>query len=66
MHYWVQGSGSTQTLNVSGGGNTAVIISGLESTTAYSIEVAAVNSAGSGVYSSSTRVISEGKKISLY
>ena len=53
-------------MNVSGGGNTAVIISGLESTTAYSIEVAAVNSAGTGVYSSPTQVISEGKKKSLY
>ena len=33
------------------GSNTTVTISGLESSTNYSIEVAAVNSAGTGVYS---------------
>ena len=51
MRYEVQGSGSTQTVSVSGGGATQTIISGLESSTNYSIEVAAVNSAGTAVYS---------------
>ena len=51
VRYGVQGSGSTQTVSVSGGGATVATISGLESSTTYSIEVAAVNSAGTGVYS---------------
>ena len=51
VRYGVQGSGSTQTVSVSGGGATMTTISGLESSTTYSIEVAAVNSAGTGVYS---------------
>ena len=51
VRYGVQGSGSTQTMSVSGGGATQTIISGLESSTNYSIEVAAVNNAGTGVYS---------------
>ena len=37
-------------MNVSGGETTAATISGLLSTTNYSIEVAAVNTAGTGVY----------------
>ena len=44
-------------MSVSGGGATMTTISGLESSTNYSIEVAAVNSAGTGVYSDA--VISE-------
>ena len=51
VRYKVQGSGSTQTVSVSGGGATMTTISGLESSTTYSIEVAAVNSAGTGDYS---------------
>ena len=51
VRYGVQGSGSTQTVSVSGGGATMTTISGLESSTIHSIEVAAVNSAGTGVYS---------------
>ena len=50
VRYGVQGSGSTQTVNVSGGGATQTII-GLEFLTLYSVEVAAVNSAGVGLYS---------------
>ena len=38
-------------MSVSGGGATQTTISGLESSTTYSIEVAAVNSAGTGDYS---------------
>ena len=65
VQYGVEGSGSTQTVIVSGGGNPEVIISGLQSTTAYLIEVAAVNSAGTGVYSRPTNVLSEGQKKSM-
>ena len=39
-------------MSVSGGTTTESMISGLLSSTNYSIEVAAVNSAGTGVYSS--------------
>ena len=49
VRYGVQGSGSTQTESVSGGGATTRFISGLESITNYSVQVAAVTSAGSGV-----------------
>ena len=62
VQYWVQGSGSTKTISVSGVANTVVIVLGLKSTTAYFSEVAAVNSAGTGVYSSPTQVISEDKR----
>ena len=51
VRYEVQGSGSTQTVSVSGGGATMTTISGLTSSTTYTIEVAAVNNAGTGVYS---------------
>ena len=44
-------------MSVSGGGATQTTISGLESSSNYSIEVAAVNDAGTGVYS--LAVISE-------
>ena len=49
VRYGVQGS--TQTESVSGGATTEATISGLEPATNYSIEVAAVNSADTGVYS---------------
>ena len=51
LSYGVQGNGSTQTVNVSGGEATQTIISELTPSTNYSIEVAAVNSVGTGVYS---------------
>ena len=51
VRYGVQGSGSTQTVSVSGGSVTETTISGLTPSTTYSVEVAAVNSAGTGVYS---------------
>ena len=47
----VQGSGSAQTETVRGGNTTKTTISGLAPSTSYMIEVAAVNSAGIGVYS---------------
>ena len=51
MRYGVQGSGSTQTESVSGGATTEATISGLTPFTSYVIAIAAVNSAGTGVYS---------------
>ena len=48
VRYGVVGSGSTQTKSVSG--VTEATISGLMSSTNYSIQVAAVNSVGSGDY----------------
>ena len=48
VQYGVQGSGSTQTIYISGG---SVYISSLMPSTTYSIQVAAVNSADTGVYS---------------
>ena len=50
MRYGVQGQ-STQTMSVSGG---HIMVSSLILSTTYSIEVAGVNSAGTGVYSHST------------
>ena len=51
MRYGVQGSGTTQTASVSGGATTEATIYGLTKDTSYDIELAAVNSAGIGVYS---------------
>ena len=53
VRYGVQGSGSTQTRNVSGGDTRQTTIPGLNSSTNYSIQVAAVNGAGIGEYSTS-------------
>ena len=55
--YEVQGSGSTQTRDVSGGDTRQSTIPGLNPSTTYSIEVAAVNSAGIGVYSDPAVII---------
>ena len=60
MRYGVQGGGSTQTVNVSGGGSTETTISGLQSSTTYSIEVAAVNNADIGTYSSPEHQLTQG------
>ena len=51
VRYGVQESGSTQTVSVSGGGAMQTTISGLTASTQYSIEVSAVNDAGTGDYS---------------
>ena len=51
VRYGVQGSGSTQTRDVSGSDTRHTTIPGLNPSTTYSIQVAAVNSAGIGVYS---------------
>ena len=52
---------STQTVSVSGGATTETTISGLLSSTNYSIEVAAVNSAGTGVYSGPVVALTDSK-----
>ena len=51
VRYGVLGNGSTQIMNVTGDTTIETTISGLLSSTNYSIEVAAVNSAGTGAYS---------------
>ena len=51
VRYGVVGSGNTQTMSISGGSVTEATISSLMLSTNYSIQVAAVNSAGTGVYS---------------
>ena len=51
VRYGVVGSGSTQTMSVSGDSVTKATISSLMLSTTYSIQVAAENSAGTGVYS---------------
>ena len=50
VQYEEVGSGSTQTMPVAGGSSTEATISGLISSTTYSIQVAAVNNAGHGEY----------------
>ena len=66
VRYGVQGSGSTQTVSISGGGATQTVISGLTASTTYTIEVAAVNSAGTGVYSSLKNQLTLGNSIHTY
>ena len=61
VRYRVQGDGSTQTVRVSGGDTTETTISGLHSFTTYAIEVAAVNGAGTGPYSSPISERTDGK-----
>ena len=51
VRYGVQGSGNTQNMSVSGGSVTEATVQNLMFFTTYSIEVAAVNSAGAGAYS---------------
>ncbi len=66
VRYGVQGSGSTQTVSVSGGATTEATVSGLESTTNYSIEVAAVNNAGTGEYSSPITAQTDSSKSNMH
>ena len=61
MQYGVVGSGITQTMSVSGASVTKVTVLSLMSSTTYSIQVAAVNSAGVGVHSDLLIVHTEGK-----
>ena len=65
VRYGVQGSGSTQTMSISGGSVTEATISGLTPSTTYSIEVAAVNGAGTGVYSDQSEQLTLGMCLEL-
>ena len=56
VRYGIQGNGSIQTVIVSGNDSTHTSISGLRSSTTCSIEVAAVNSVGIGMYSNPLNV----------
>ena len=61
VQYEVLGSGSTQRKNVPGGASTEATLTGLTDNSTYYIEVAAVNSAGIGVYSNPIAVRTHGK-----
>ena len=63
VRYGVQGDGNTQTESVSRGDTTETIISGLQSSTNYSIELAAVNSAGIGVSSNPVNQLTQGMHV---
>ena len=60
VQYGVVGNGSTENMTVDGASTTQTTISGLNPSTNYSIEVAAVNSAGTGVYSEPRTQLTEG------
>ena len=62
VQYGVMGSGNTQTITVDGADVTQTTIENLMSSTNYSIEVAAVNSAGTGVYSDTIIEETDGKR----
>ena len=66
VRYVAQGSDSIQIINVTGVATTEAIITNLDHATSYSIEVAAVNSAGTRVYSAVIYAITNGKIIKLY
>ena len=68
VRYGVQGSGSSQTIKIPGGAATQYTISELKCTSNYAIEVAGMNTAGTGVYSNSILIITEGItfQITLY
>ena len=60
VRYGIEGSDSAQTMDVSGPNVNDTTIEDLMSSTTYSIEVAAVNSAGSGPYSNSITAETDG------
>ena len=63
VQYGMVGSGSTQTVSVSGGDATQTTIFGLRSSSTYSIQVAARNIAGIGLYSAPTSQLTLGKRM---
>ena len=63
--YGVQGS-AVEEQTVPGGDTRQTTISGLTPSTTYSIEVAAVNSAGTGVYSSAIYNLTQGIHVHVY
>ena len=60
MQYAVQGKGSTQTVNISGEATNQTTLTELDASTTYCIKIAAVNSAGTGVYSDVIFAVTEG------
>ena len=60
VRYGVQGYGSTQTVNVNRSSATETTISNLMPSTNYSLQVTAVNEAGTGVYSDNLSAKTEG------
>ena len=66
VQYGVQGNGSPQTVNVSGGATTGFNISGLSPASSYSVEVAARNGAGTGMYIAPVFVITEGTHSNVF
>ena len=60
MQYGVYENAATQTMSISGGAANRTTISGLNFATNYSIEVAAVNRAGTGVFSAPLIVTTQG------
>ena len=63
VQYGMEGSGSTQMLAVNGADMTQTTIENLMSSTTYSIEVAAVNNAGTGVYSDPINEETDGRRL---
>ena len=66
VQYGVEGSESNRNMNISGDATTQTTLSGLKPSTNYSIEVAAVNIAGPGVYSVDISSITLGEKLLKY
>ena len=60
VQYGVEGSGNTENMPVSGASTTQTTISGLNPSTNYSIQVAAVNNLLVGTYSSAENELTEG------
>ena len=56
VQYGIHGDETTQTMNINSPDNRTIIISGLTPDTSYSVEVAAVNSIGTGQFSVPLRV----------
>ena len=60
VQYEVEGSGNAQNMTVNGATTTETTIEDLIPSTTYSIQVAAVNSAGTGVYSTPRDQLTQG------
>ena len=65
MRYGKEQRGSIQVTNIFGDSSTEITISGLDCAATYSIEIAAVNSAGTGVYSKALSFITLGIEFRL-
>ena len=65
VRYGVQGNESTKTMSVTGGDTNETTITGLTPSTTFFIEVAAVNSAGTGVNSSAVTRLTLGTKLCM-